>query len=52
MACYRGMRKGEVFALKQDDIDLENRIVKINKTVYCKKKDDKGRFFWGTAKTS
>ena len=41
MACYTGMRTGEVFALTWDDIDLENRIIKINKIVYCKKKDNK-----------
>lgn len=35
-ACYTGMRTGEVFALTWDDIDLENRIIKINKTVYAK----------------
>ncbi len=38
-----GMRTGEVFALTWDDIDLENKIIKINKTVYSKIKDDKGR---------
>ena len=27
------MRTGEVFALTWEDIDLENRIIKINKTV-------------------
>lgn len=36
-ACYRGMRTGEVFALTWDDIDLENRRIKINKTVYGKR---------------
>lgn len=51
MACYTGMRTGEVFALTWDDIDLENRVIKINKTVYCKKKDDKGRWFLGATKT-
>ena len=39
------MRTGEVFALTWDDIDLENKIIKINKTVYSKIKDDKGRWF-------
>lgn len=29
--CYTGMRTGEVFALTWDDIDLENRIVKMNR---------------------
>ncbi|MGM9879501.1 MAG: tyrosine-type recombinase/integrase [Bacilli bacterium] len=36
-ACYTGMRTGEVFALTWDDIDLDNRIIKINKTVYAKR---------------
>ena len=52
MACYTGMRTGEVFALTWNDIDLENRVIKINKTVYCKKKVDKGRWFLGTTKTT
>ena len=52
MACYTGMRTGEVFALTWNDIDLENSVIKINKTVYCKKKDDKGRWFLGTTKTT
>ena len=50
--CYTGMRTGEVFALTWDDIDLENKIIKINKTVYSKIKDDKGRWFLGTTKTN
>ena len=50
-ACYTGMRTGEVFALTWDDIDFENKIIKINKTVYAKIKDDKGRWYLGTTKT-
>ena len=45
------MRTGEVFALIWDDIDLDNRIIKINKTVYSKDKDEKGRWYLGTTKT-
>ena len=45
------MRTGEVFALTWDDIDFENKIIKINKTVYAKIKDDKGRWYLGTTKT-
>ena len=30
------MRTGEVFALTWNDIDLENKIIKINKSVYSK----------------
>lgn len=46
-ACYTGMRTGEVFALTWDDIDLENRIIKINKTVYAKDKEEREDGFWG-----
>ena len=49
--CYTGMRTGEVFALTWDDIDLENRIIKINKTVYAKDKEENGRWYLGTTKT-
>ena len=51
-ACYTGMRTGEVFALTWNDIDLENRIIKINKTVYAKDKEKKGRWYLGTTKTT
>ena len=50
-ACYTGMRTGEVFALSWNDIDLENRIIKISKTVYAKDKEEKGRWYLGTTKT-
>ena len=50
-ACYTGMRTGEVFALTWDDIDLENRIIKINKTVYAKDNEKKGRWYLGPTKT-
>lgn len=39
-ACYTGMRTGEVFALTWNDIDLENRTIKINKTVYARDKEN------------
>lgn len=45
------MRTGEVFALTWNDIDLENRIIKINKTVYAKDKEENGRWYLGTTKT-
>lgn len=45
------MRTGEVFALTWDDIDLDNRIIKINKTVYAKNKEEKGRWYLGATKT-
>lgn len=45
------MRTGEVFALTWDDIDLENRIIKVNKTVYAKNKQENGRWYLGTTKT-
>ena len=50
-ACYTGMRTGEVFALTWEDIDLENRTIKINKTVYAKNKNSIGRWYFGTTKT-
>ena len=37
--------------LNWDDIDLENRIIKINKTVYAKNKEENGRWHLGTTKT-
>jgi len=49
--CYTGMRTGEVFALTWDDIDLDNRIININKTVYAKDKEENGRWYLGTTKT-
>lgn len=45
------MRTGEVFALTWKDVDFENRTIRVNKTVYCKIKDNKGRWFLGTTKT-
>ncbi len=45
------MRTGEVFALTWDDIDLDNRIIKINKTVYAKDKEENSRWYLGTTKT-
>lgn len=45
------MRTGEVFALTWDDIDIDNRIIKISKTVYAKDKEEKGRWYLGTTKT-
>ena len=50
-ACYTGMRTGEVFALIWNDIDLDNRIIKVNKTVYAKDKEENGRWYLGAAKT-
>ncbi len=46
------MRTGEVFALTWNDIDLDNRIIKINKTVYVKDNEENGRWYLGTTKTS
>ena len=45
------MRTGEVFALTWNDMDLDNRIIKINKTVYSKDQEEKGRWYLGTTKT-
>ncbi len=45
------MRTGEVFALTWNDIDLDNKVINVNKTVYSKLKDNKGRWYLGTTKT-
>ncbi len=45
------MRTGELFALTWNDIDLDNRIIKVNKTVYAKDKEENGRWYLGTTKT-
>ena len=45
------MRTGEVFALTWEDIDLENRVIKISKTAYAKDKEENGRWYLGTTKT-
>ena len=45
------MRTGEVFALTWEDIDLENRVIKISKTAYAKDKEEKGRWYLGKTKT-
>ncbi len=50
-ACYIGMRTGKIFALTWEDVDLDNRIIKINKTVYAKDNEKKGRWYIGTTKT-
>ena len=50
-ACYTEMRTGEVLGLTWNDIDLKNKLIRINKTVYSKLRDEKGRWFLGTTKT-
>lgn len=37
-ACYTGLKTGEVFALTWDDIDFENKIIKVKHNVYAKNK--------------
>lgn len=51
-SCFTGMRTGEVFALTWNDIDFENAIIHIKHNVYDKKKDEKGKWFLGSTKTS
>ena len=48
IAYHTGTRVGECCALTWDDIDLENRIIKVNKIIL--KKDNK-QWFFGTTKT-
>ena len=45
------MRTGEVFALTWDDIDFENKIIKVKHNVYAKNKDNKGKWYIGGTKT-
>ena len=45
------MRTGEVFALTWNDIDFENKTIRVTKTVYYKRKNKKGRWYLGTTKT-
>ena len=45
------MRTGEVFALTWNDIDLDNRIIKISKTVYAKDREANSKWYLGTTKT-
>lgn len=40
-----------MFSLTWDDVDLEERKIKIYKTLYSKIKDEKRRWFFGTTKT-
>lgn len=51
IACYTGMRTGEVFALTWDDIDFESKIIKVKHNVYAKNKDNKGKWYMGDTKT-
>ncbi len=51
VACFTGMRTGEVCALTWDNIDLEKRIISIEHNVYSKVKDEKGKWFLDTTKT-
>ena len=39
LACYTGMRTGEVFSLTWNDIDFEKRLIKVRHNVYSKIKD-------------
>ena len=37
IALWAGLRRGEILALNKSDIDFENRIIKVNKTLIFKK---------------
>ena len=41
-AMYTGCRKGEIVALTWNDIDFDNKVININKTLYSKIKDKTG----------
>ena len=45
------MRTGEVFALTWNDIDFENKTIRVPKNAYYKRKNKKGRWYLGTTKT-
>ena len=51
-SCYTGMRTGEVFALTWEDIDLDNGIINVKHSIYDKPKDNLGRWYLGTTKTT
>lgn len=51
-AFYTGMRTGEVFALTWEDVDLENRIINVRHSIYDKPKDNLGRWYIGSTKTT
>lgn len=51
-SCYTGMRTGEVCALTWNDIDLKNGIIHIQHNVYDKKKDERGKWYLGSTKTT
>ena len=45
------MRTGEVFALTWNDIDFENKTIRVTKNVYYKRKNKKVRWYLGITKT-
>ncbi|MEE0866402.1 MAG: tyrosine-type recombinase/integrase [Clostridia bacterium] len=51
-SCYTGMRTGEVCALTWNDIDLKNGIIHVQHNIYDKKKDEKGKWYLGSTKTT
>ncbi len=51
-SCYTGMRTGEVCALTWNDIDFKNGTIHVQHNVYDKKKDEKGKWFLGSTKTT
>ena len=51
-SCFTGMRTGEVCALTWNDIDFKNEVINVHHNVYDKPKDEKGRWYLGTTKTT
>lgn len=50
-SCFTGMRPGELCALTWEDIDFENKVIKVKHSVFDKKKNEKGRWYIGSTKT-
>ncbi|MEJ7632216.1 MAG: site-specific integrase [Rubrobacteraceae bacterium] len=48
LAVHTGMREGELLALKWDDVDLDNGVVNVNRTLT----KDKGRLLFGETKSA
>lgn len=50
-ACYTGMRTGELLALTWNDINFDEGVISIKRSIYDKPKDNLGRWYIGSTKT-